>query len=139
MRATRAALPAASMREQLLRAAAASHVVVISGATGCGKSTQVGGWRARWRGGGRVGGRGAAHVGWGWGVWTTGGRAGAPACAGEVIGRARMREGWFWERALGAWGLLVVSVLGLRGALPSAAPRLFCPAHCNNYRGRLPY
>jgi hypothetical protein len=41
MRATRAALPAAAKRGELLAAAAGSDVLVISGATGCGKSTQV--------------------------------------------------------------------------------------------------
>jgi hypothetical protein len=41
MRAVRAALPAASKRAELLAAAAAADVLVISGATGCGKSTQV--------------------------------------------------------------------------------------------------
>lgn len=41
MRATRAALPAAAKRGELLAAASSNDVVVISGATGCGKSTQV--------------------------------------------------------------------------------------------------
>jgi HrpA-like RNA helicase len=42
MRQARAALPAAGKREELLRLLRQSGVVVISGATGCGKSTQVG-------------------------------------------------------------------------------------------------
>ena len=41
MRQQRAALPAAGKREELLEMLERSHVVVISGATGCGKSTQV--------------------------------------------------------------------------------------------------
>ena len=43
MRAARAALPAAAMRPQVLEAVANNDVLVISGATGCGKSTQVDG------------------------------------------------------------------------------------------------
>jgi hypothetical protein len=42
MRRVRGALPAAGKRGELLAALAAHAVVVISGATGCGKSTQVG-------------------------------------------------------------------------------------------------
>ncbi|KAF8055672.1 DHX57 [Scenedesmus sp. PABB004] len=41
MRAARARLPAAACRAEVLAAVAAHAVVVISGATGCGKSTQV--------------------------------------------------------------------------------------------------
>jgi HrpA-like RNA helicase len=41
MRRQRAALPAAQSRVALLAALAANDVVVVSGATGCGKSTQV--------------------------------------------------------------------------------------------------
>eukprot|EP00879_Flechtneria_rotunda_P019881 GHRR01020897.1.p1 GENE.GHRR01020897.1~~GHRR01020897.1.p1 ORF type:complete len:959 (+),score=404.55 GHRR01020897.1:326-3202(+) len=41
MHATRARLPAYSCRQQVLNKVAAHDVVVISGATGCGKSTQV--------------------------------------------------------------------------------------------------
>jgi HrpA-like RNA helicase len=43
MRGTRARLPAHGCRQQVLDAVAGNDVVVISGATGCGKSTQVGG------------------------------------------------------------------------------------------------
>jgi hypothetical protein len=42
MRGVRSRLPAAACRQQVLDAVGASDVVVISGATGCGKSTQVG-------------------------------------------------------------------------------------------------
>eukprot|EP00898_Chlorokybus_atmophyticus_P002355 jgi/Chlat1/311/Chrsp1S03185 len=42
MRATRAALPAARSKAELLRACSASRVVVVCGGTGCGKTTQVG-------------------------------------------------------------------------------------------------
>lgn len=42
MLASRARLPAYSCRAEVLSAVAGSDVVVISGATGCGKSTQVG-------------------------------------------------------------------------------------------------
>jgi HrpA-like RNA helicase len=41
MRAARAALPAAASKRDVLGALAAADVLVISGATGCGKSTQV--------------------------------------------------------------------------------------------------
>jgi len=41
MRATRASLPAAAQRDELLSSTRGSDVLVISGATGCGKSTQV--------------------------------------------------------------------------------------------------
>jgi hypothetical protein len=41
MRAVRAALPAAAKRRELLELCAARRVVVVSGATGCGKSTQA--------------------------------------------------------------------------------------------------
>mmetsp|Transcript_21181 Transcript_21181/g.58791 ORF Transcript_21181/g.58791 Transcript_21181/m.58791 type:complete len:1160 (+) Transcript_21181:1213-4692(+) len=41
MHRTRAALPAGKQRAEVLQAAAKSQVLVISGATGCGKSTQV--------------------------------------------------------------------------------------------------
>jgi ATP-dependent RNA helicase DHX57 len=42
MRASRARLPAHGCRQQVLDAVGSNDVVVISGATGCGKSTQVG-------------------------------------------------------------------------------------------------
>jgi HrpA-like RNA helicase len=42
MRASRARLPAHGCRQQVLQVVAGNDVVVISGATGCGKSTQVG-------------------------------------------------------------------------------------------------
>jgi len=41
MRRQRSALPAAGKRSELLEMLGRNHVVVISGATGCGKSTQV--------------------------------------------------------------------------------------------------
>ncbi|KAG2486676.1 hypothetical protein HYH03_014607 [Edaphochlamys debaryana] len=41
MRRQRSALPAAAKREELLRLLRENEVVVVSGATGCGKSTQV--------------------------------------------------------------------------------------------------
>lgn len=45
MRAVRAKLPAAGQRQEVVALVASRRVVVISGATGCGKSTQVGGAR----------------------------------------------------------------------------------------------
>jgi len=44
MLSTRGRLPAASCRREVLGAVGGSDVVVISGATGCGKSTQVASW-----------------------------------------------------------------------------------------------
>jgi ATP-dependent RNA helicase DHX57 len=41
MVATRANLPASASREEVVRAVDGSPVVVLSGETGCGKSTQV--------------------------------------------------------------------------------------------------
>ena len=41
MRSARAALPAAKQRSEVLAAVGAHRAVVIAGATGCGKSTQV--------------------------------------------------------------------------------------------------
>jgi len=51
--AERAQLPMAGMREGLAEALAAADVVVVSGETGSGKTTQVRGWGWGW--------------GWGWG------------------------------------------------------------------------
>ena len=55
MRATRAALPAPRHRNDVLAALGASRVCVVTGGTGCGKSTQVRGvmgvgglWGVRW-------------------------------------------------------------------------------------------
>jgi ABC-type uncharacterized transport system YnjBCD ATPase subunit len=48
MLASRARLPAYSCRAEVLSAVAGSDVVVISGATGCGKSTQVGRGGVKW-------------------------------------------------------------------------------------------
>ena len=42
MRGVRSRLPAAAQRQELLSLCASRRVVVVSGATGCGKSTQVG-------------------------------------------------------------------------------------------------
>lgn len=47
MRGSRARLPAHGCRQQVLDAVASNDVVVISGATGCGKSTQVGRQRSQ--------------------------------------------------------------------------------------------
>jgi hypothetical protein len=46
MRRVRKSLPAAAQRGEVLQAAGGSQVVVISGATGCGKSTQASGARS---------------------------------------------------------------------------------------------
>ena len=42
MRGVRSRLPAAAQRGELLALCGSHRVVVVSGATGCGKSTQVG-------------------------------------------------------------------------------------------------
>lgn len=47
MKATRCRLPAFSCRDDVLKRVTSSHVVVISGATGCGKSTQVHGYTSQ--------------------------------------------------------------------------------------------